>query len=679
MPLLRPPIAARRPHRTVVHGIERVDPYHWLRERDDPAVRAYLEAENAYTEAVLAPLAEMRETLYRELLGRIVEDDVSPTYRDGEWLYYSRSVRGGDYPIVCRKHGSPEAPEQVLLDVNALAAGHDYFDLGACETSPDHRLLAYSFDTEGDESYTLVVRDLETGALLPDRLEGLSDAVAWASDSRTLLAVELDAVRRPWRVLHHRLGEAGPAEVWREEDERFFVDVDRSRSGDWLFVETGSAVTSETRLVPAADPTAAPRLVAAREQEVEYAVDHRGDELWILTNREAENFRLMRCPVGETDPAGWAEAIAHRERVKLDAFDLFRDFVVLVEREDGLRRLRILRPDSGDDHVVELPEEVHALSLDENLEADTETYRFGYSSPVTPHTWYDYRPAQRSLEVVKRQEIPSGHDPSLYAARRTWATSPDGVRVPITVACRKDVGPDAGAPCLLYGYGAYGISIDASFSPHTLSLLERGFVHAVAHVRGGGELGEAWHKAGKLERKESTFADFIAAAERLVEEGWTAPERLAIRGGSAGGLLVGTVLNRRPELFAAALALVPFVDVANTMLDASLPLTVTEYEEWGDPADPEVYRRLLAYSPYENVGAGPYPPLLVTAGWNDPRVQYWEPAKWVAKLRSMTGAERGVLLKTDMGSGHGGPSGRYEALRERALELTFLFDRLGVR
>ncbi len=682
------PVARRERRTRVVHGRELVDDYDWLREREAPEVRAHLEAENAHTEAVTADLEELRERLYEEMLGRIEETDVSAPTRDGDWDYYVRTARGLAYPIHCRRPASDrplttaEPHEEVLLDVNDLASGHDFFEIGALALSHDHRLLAYSYDTDGDERFRLVIKDLESGELLPDVIEDVYYPLAWATDDRTFFYATLDDAHRPWRIVRHRLGEA-PADdvvVFEEGDERFFVDVSLTRSKRFLVISSASSVTSECHLLEADEPGGVWRCFARRRHEVEYDVDHLvdrgGERFLVLTNLEAKNFRIVEADVDRTEMAAWRDWIPHREEVTLEWLDVFADRVVVGERQDGLVHLRVRSLVDGSDHRIEMPEEAYSIGGGGNPEFETDRYRFGYSSLVTPSTVFDYHVEQRRLEVVRRQPVLGGYDPGVYVTRRIHAEAADGTSVPVTVVHRRDLSLDGCNPCLLYGYGAYGMTIDPSFSSLTVSLLDRGFVYAIAHVRGGALLGERWHDDGKLLAKRNSFTDFVVAAEHLIGSGYTRPSRLAIRGGSAGGLLVGAATNLAPETFAVVLAAVPFVDVVNTMLDDTLPLTVIEYEEWGDPVEREAFEAMLDYSPYDNVRDADYPAMLVTAGFNDPRVQYWEPAKWVAKLRRHQQGERPILLKTDLGSGHGGPSGRYAYLRERAFEYAFLIDRL---
>lgn len=677
----QPPRAPRRPHVVESHGERREDPYFWLREREDPAVTAHLEAENAYTEAMLAPLAPLRERLYREFLGRIKESDRSVPVRIDHYLYYTRTETGAQYPIFCRRHAATAgAAEEIMLDVNALAAGYEYFEIGVVEVSPDHRYLAYSQDVDGSETYTLYVKDLETGEFLDHGIAGTAGDAAWAADSRTLFYTCLDEAMRPYRVYRHRLGGAvsDDALVLDEPDEAFFIHLDKTKDERYLIIALESNVTSEVYLLDASRPDAMPRLCRAREHGVEYSIEHREGLFYVLTNRDAINFRLLATADFARPIECWQTLVAHDDAVTLEGMEIFARHLVLYVREAGLDKIRVLRfPDLGA-HSIEFDEPAYSAYGGTNPQYRSRKLRFGYASLATPQRVYEYDMDTRGRRLLKQAEVPSGHDPADYVTERIHARAPDGTRVPLSLIYRRDCAGDRPAPCLLYGYGAYGINVDPDFSVTRLSLLDRGFVFAIAHVRGGGELGENWKNNGKQQYKDNTFSDFIAAAEHLIEIGYTRPERLAIMGGSAGGLLIGTALNRRPDLFAAAVAQVPFVDVLNTMEDASLPLTVIEYDEWGDPADPLAYRVIRNYAPYENVRAHDYPALLVMAGLNDPRVQYWEPAKWVARLRDANTGTRPILLKMHMGAGHAGASGRYAALKEIAFEYAFLISRLSL-
>jgi len=673
-----PPSARAIPTTQTVHGETRIDEYHWLRYREDPEVIAYLEAENRYTRDVMRHTEGLQELLYQEMRARIKETDLSVPERIDGWLYYTRTEAGGQYPIFCRRLDVEGSEEQVLLDQNLLAAGHDYFRMGAFEVSPDHRLLAYSVDTSGAESFRLVVKDLETGALLDEPIGNCSPSAAWGNDSRTLFYVQLDSARRPCRLHRHRLGDtpATDVEVHFEADESFFLDVGRTRSRRWLVLDISSHSTSEIRVLDADRPEGEFRTVEPRRHGVEYGLTHHGDRFYLVTNDEAPNFRLVSAPELAPGRENWRPVLPYQPDIKLDSADAFRDHLVLWERHEGLRRIRVLTLATGEQHLVPFPEPVYTVWPYENPEFDTTVLRFGYTSMVTPVSVIEYDLAARTWTVRKETPV-LGYDRSHYRSERIFAPAPDGARVPVSLAYRLPFAPDGSRPLLLNGYGAYGVCFDPGFSSNLLSLLDRGFVVAIAHVRGGEELGRAWYESGKLLNKRNSFSDFIAVAEHLVREGYAAPDRLAIGGGSAGGLLMGAVTNLRPDLFRAVLAEVPFVDVVNTMLDASLPLTVIEYDEWGNPHDPEYYEYIRSYSPYDNVQSRDYPHILVTAGLNDPRVAYWEPAKWTARLRARKTDTNQLLLKTNMGAGHGGASGRYDFLREVAFKYAFLMEAMG--
>jgi oligopeptidase B len=674
-----PPIARQVPRVQTVHGESRIDEYHWLRNRDDPEVLAHLEAENRYTDSVMRDTEGLQELLYQELRGRIKEADLSVPARLDGWLYYTRTEAGAQYPIFCRRRDEAGAGEQVLLDLNRLAAGHDYFRMGAFEVSPDHRLLAYSVDTSGAESYTVFVKDLATGELLPETIDRTAPAASWANDSRTLFYIVLDDARRPCRLFRHRIG-SNPVEdalVHFEPDESFFLDIHRTRSRRFLLLELASHSTSEVRYADADQPGAEFRVVEPRRHGIEYGVAHHGDRFYIVTNDDAPNFRLVSAPAADPGRAGWSEVLPYRPEIKLDSVEAFRDHLVIWERKDGLRRLRVLELATGRDHLVRFPEPVYTVRAQENPEFDSAVFRFSYTSLVTPNSVVDYDLAARSWTVRKQTEVLGGYDPSQYRSERLCATAPDGTGVPVSVVYRAPLQRDGHRPLLLQGYGAYGYSFDPAFSSNLLSLLDRGYVVAIAHVRGGEEMGRPWYEGGKLLNKPNSFTDFIAAAEHLISQGYTSPHRLAINGGSAGGLLMGAVTNLRPDLFRAVVAEVPFVDVVNTMLDATLPLTVIEYDEWGNPGDPACYDCIRAYSPYDNVASRDYPHMLVTAGLNDPRVAYWEPAKWTARLRARKTDSNRLLLRINMGAGHGGASGRYDHLREVASKYAFLLDVVG--
>lgn len=673
-----PPVARVEPRAHTLHGETRVDDYFWLRDRHDPEVIAYLEAENHYTGAVMKHTEVLQEQLYQEMRGRIKETDLSVPEQVDNYFYYTRTETGLQYPIFCRRHGSPDAPEEVLLDQNPLAADHAYFRIGVSEVSPDHRLLAYSVDTSGAEEFTLYIKDLFTGRLLAESIENTSVGVTWANDSRTLFYTLLDHARRPCRLYRHTVGSSPTTDVlvYFEPDESFFVDINRTRSRRYLLLDITSHSTSEVRFLNADDPEGVFGVVQTREPGVEYSVEHHDDRFFITTNDSASNFRLVQAPVANPSKANWSPVLPYRPDIKLDETDAFRSHLVVYEREAGLRQIRVVDLASNEEHLIAFPEPVYTFRAHENPEFETTLLRFAYTSLVTPSSVVEYDMRARTWMVRKQTEVRGGYDPSLYRSERVFATASDGERVPVSVVYREPLQRDGRRPLLLNGYGAYGLSYDPSFSSNTLSLLDRGFVVAIAHVRGGEEMGRSWYEGGKLLNKRSTFTDFIASAEHLVAEGYTFTDRLVINGGSAGGLLMGAVTNLRPDLFRVVLAEVPFLDVVNTMLDASLPLTVIEYDEWGNPNDPAAYEYIRSYSPYDNIEPKHYPDMLVTGGLNDPRVAYWEPAKWTAKLRATKTNGSRLLLRTNMGAGHGGASGRFDFLREIAFKYAFMLDLL---
>lgn len=672
------PAAEQRPHATPLHGETRSDPYFWLRVKSDPAVRAYLEAENAYAEAALAHLVPLREQLYEEMLGRIKQTDLSVPYRMRGHFYYSRTEEGKQYPIFMRKAGSLEGPEEVLLDLNALAEGKSFMSLGAFTVSDDNSLLAFSADSTGYRQYELQVKDLRADTLLPVRAERVT-SVAWAADNATLFYTQEDeTTKRSHRLYRHVLGTDRHELLYEEPDERFGVYVGRTRSRDYLVLGIGSLTTSESRILSAADPMGEWRVVSPRRQDREYDVDHHGDRLYIRVNDTGRHFRLVSAPIGDPSEANWVEVIPHREKVMLEGFDLFRDHMVVFEREDGLPQIGITDMRTGAAHRMEFPEPVYSAGASTNAEFDTDTLRYSYQSFVTPGSVYDYDMNTRARTLLKQQEVLGGYDPSQYTSERVSARAADGTLVPVSLVYRKGMRRDGMTPLFLYAYGSYGATVPVSFSSNRLSLLDRGMVYALAHIRGGGDLGKTWHDAGRMQHKMNTFTDFIAAADHLVEQGYTSPDRLVINGGSAGGLLMGAVANLRPDLFKAVIADVPFVDVINTMLDETLPLTVGEFEEWGNPKDPEQYAWISAYDPYTNVKRAAYPAMLVNTSFNDSQVMYHEPAKWVAKLRTMKTDSNPLLLVTNMGAGHGGASGRYDRLKEIARDYAFALWQVGL-
>jgi oligopeptidase B len=690
-----PPQAERRPHTLSAHGDERIDEYYWLRNREDPAVIALLDAENAYTDAMTAGTAALQDSLFEEIRSHVLETDLSVPVRRGAWWHYSRTIEGQTYPVYCRRpadgndrtppkieEGTPgsDPAEQVLLDVNAEAEGHDYFRIGMFDVSPDHRRLAWSADTTGGELYRVRIRDLDTGSDLDDVIEGVYYGSAWAADNTTLFYVRPDDAMRPYQVWRHEVGTPAQRDVrvFEEADERFFVSVGGTKDEQVLLISADSQVTSEWHWLPADRPTGEWRVVAPRRQGIEYAVDHRAGQFLIVTNDGAPNFRLVQAPVDQSGHEHWTDAVEPDPAVRLLSVESFRDFVVLDERAGGLTRLRLLDPASGDVRPIELTESPGTVTPIETPDPDSPLIRYIFTSLATPPTVVDYDVAHGAPTVRKQQPVP-GYDRDDYVTSRTWATAADGTQVPISLFHRGDLDRSRPARCLLYGYGSYELSSDPSFAATRLPLVDRGWLFAIAHVRGGGEMGRHWYENGKLLNKRNTFTDFVACADHLTGEGWTEPGRIVARGASAGGLLMGAVVNLRPELFGGIVAGVPFVDSLTTILDPSLPLTVIEWEEWGNPVeDAAVYRYMKSYSPYDNVTAQAYPPILALGGLNDPRVSYWEPAKWVQRIRERTTGEAPTLLRTEMGAGHGGPSGRYESWRREAFVLAWLLSLPGL-
>ncbi|MEA3510319.1 MAG: S9 family peptidase [Actinomycetota bacterium] len=674
---MKPPIAQRRPSERALHGETVVDDYSWMRDREDPEVIAHLEAENAYTDAMTAHLAPLREQIFAEIKDRTQETDLSVPAKRGDYWYSTRTEEGRPYRIWVRMDGGPDGAEIVLLDENLAAEGNDYFRLANFSVSPSAGIIGYSTDTDGGERYTTRFRDAATGRDLDDEIPNTSYGAAWASDSIHYFYTVTDAAMRPWQIWRHRLGTdaSSDALVLQEDDDRYYLSVQRSRSGEYIFIVTESAVTSDARYVPADEPDAEPVVVLPRVEGVEYSVDHRGDEFWIVTNDGALDGRLLRVPVAHGDAV---EVVAHAPGSKLGHPDCFADHVVVWGRHEGLPAALIVDPADGTASYLGIEESVYELGPGANYEFQTNLLRYGFESPVTPSSVFDHDVASEQRTLLKQQEVLGNYTPDDYTTRREWARAGDGALIPISVVYRSDTPIDGTAPLVVYSYGAYEISMPTRFSIPRLSLLDRGVVYAIAHVRGGGEMGKSWYEQGKLANKMNTFTDLVDAVRYLTATGYGDASRVAIRGGSAGGLTVGAAVNLDPDRFRAVVAEVPFVDVVNTMLDESLPLTVVEWEEWGNPNIEEEYGWLRAYTPYENLNAVEYPSMLITAGLNDPRVQYWEPAKWTAELRAAVTGDRPVLLKTEMGAGHFARSGRYDAWRDEAFVLAFVLDELGV-
>ncbi|HYP54370.1 MAG TPA: S9 family peptidase [Pyrinomonadaceae bacterium] len=674
-----PPSAKRVARTATLHGETWTDEYFWLREKKNPEVISYLQAENAYAEAVMKPTEPLQAKLYKEMLARIKETDTNVPYREGAYLYYTRTEQGKQYPIYARRKGSMQAPEQITLDLNEMAKGHTFMSINSYDVSADGHLLAYSSDTTGFREYVLHVKDLRTGETT--KIAERVSSAAWANDNKTLFYTTDDpTTKRPFRVHRHTLGKQPDEVLYEEKDELFNAGVDRTRSRGFILLTLASHTTSEVRYLSADKPSGAFRIVEPRQPGHEYYVDHRADRFYVRTNMDgARNFRLASAPVADPGRKNWKEVIPYRKEVMLGRVDLFADYMVLSERENGLPRLRITDLRSDKAHNLEFPEPVYSASLGINPEFKTDTLRYNYQSFVTPSSVYDYDIRARKSELRKRQDVLGGYDPTRSASERVYATAPDGTRVPVSVYYRKDLKRDGSRPMLLYAYGSYGYPSNVGFNSARLSLVDRGVVYALAHIRGGGDLGKEWHDQGRMMNKKNTFTDFIAAAEYLVREKYTSPDRLAIMGGSAGGLLMGAVTNMRPDLFKAVVSHVPFVDVINTMADASLPLTAGEWEEWGNPIQSkEHFAYMKSYSPYDNLAARDYPAMLVKTSLNDSQVMYWEPAKYVARLRTLKTDKNPLLFKTNMGAGHGGASGRYDALKELAFDYAFILAQLGI-
>jgi len=673
-----PPVARRIAHVTNLHGECLVDDYYWLREKDNPDVLAYLRAEDAYTDAVMKPTKSLQDKIYGEMLARVQEPDDTVPYRDGDWLYYRRTEPGKQYPTYLRKRASTNATEEIMLDLNAMAVGKDFLDVGLTEVSDDGNLLAFSTDETGFREYTLYVKDLRTGALLSEKIPRV-DSVAWARDNQTFFYVTEDDAKRANRVWRHRLGEKEDTLVYEEKDALFTVEVDRSHSKRFVYVAIGSKTTDEVRYLPADRPEESLKTLAPPEQDHEYSADDGGDLFSIRTNDKGRNFRLVTVPIADPRHENWKEIVPVRDDVSLDDFGVFSHHVALIERANGLPQIRVYDIGTGASHAIEWPESAYAVEAGDNAVFDTNVLRVTYESLTTPHSVYDYDMDTHERTLLKRQIVKGGYDPNRYQTERIFATAADGTRIPISLVYRKDLKWPSGNPLWLYGYGAYGLPTDVWFSSGRLSLLDRGLIVAIAHVRGGGEYGKRWHDAGRMMTKRNTFTDFIACAETLVARHYTDPQHMAIEGGSAGGLLVGAVLNMQPRLFKAALLDMPFVDAINTMLDESLPLTVGEFEEWGNPKVAEQYEYMKTYSPYDNIKPQAYPAMLVESSLNDSQVMYWEPAKYVAKLRATKTDSHPLLLKMNLQpAGHNGKSGRYDALRDTAFEYAFVLTQMGI-
>ena len=674
----QPPMAEKKPKTTNIHGTTLVDDFFWLREKTNPAVMAHLKAEDEYASTVMKPTAALQEKLYNEMLSHIKQTDTNVPYRWGNYFYYSRTEEGKQYPIFCRKKGSLDAPEEILIDVNELAKGQQFMSVGTFVPSDDGNLLAYSTDNTGYRQYTLQVKDLRTGQLFPERIERVN-GVAWATDNKTFFYVTEDAVtKRSDKFFRHVLGAEKSDLIYDEKDELFDIGLGRTLDGAMIFVHAFSKTSTEARYIRADDPNGTLKVILPRQPEHEYDVDYRNNLFYIRTNKGAKNFHIVTAPVNDPSEKNWKEFVAHRPEVKVDGVSLFANHAVISEWENGLEQLEILDFKTNKRSRVKFPEPVYSVGLTGNREYNTSVVRYGYNSLVTPYSVFDYDMNTGKSTLLKQTEVPGGFNRANYKSERVFATASDGTKIPMSIVYRNGVKLDGSAPLLLYGYGSYGYSISPTFSSNRLSLLDRGVIFAIGHIRGGGELGEEWRQAGRMMKKMNTFTDFIACGDALVKMKYTSKDRLVIQGGSAGGLLMGVVSNMRPDLFKAVVSQVPFVDVLNTMLDASLPLTTSEYIEWGNPNEKPAFEYMKTYSPYDNVTKQNYPAMLVKVSVNDSQVPYWEGAKLVAKLRALKTDSNPLLLKVNFGAGHGGSSGRYDALRETAFDYSFMLWQMGI-
>jgi oligopeptidase B len=677
-----PPVATKNPQKFDNHGDVRVDDYFWMNKREDPNVVAHLTAENAYREAQLKHTEGFQKKLYDEMLGRIKQTDESLPYKDNGYWYYNRFEEGKQYPIYCRKKGSLEATEEVILNVNDMAKGYKYYRIGGLAISPDNKIAAYGVDTVSRRQFTIYFKNLETGALYTDNIPLTAGGCSWANDNKTVFfSLTNPTTLRSEVIKKHVLGQTTPdVEVYTEKDETFNTFVYKTKSQKFMVIGSGSTLSSEYRVLDASNPSGEFKIIQPRERELEYSMDHFGDEFYVLTNfNGAKNFQLMTCPISATTKENWKTKIAHRTDVYLSGFEIFANHLVVEERKNGLLNLRIMDNRTKTEHYLDFGEPAYLAYTSTNLDFNTETLRFGYTSMTTPTSTFDYNMTTRAKKLMKQQEVLGGYNAADYVTERQYATAEDGTKIPISIVYKKGMKKDGSNPCLLYGYGSYGNSMEATFSTSRLSLLNRGFVYVIAHIRGGQEMGRSWYEDGKMFKKKNTFTDFIACAEHLLKEKYTSKEKLCTQGGSAGGLLMGAVVNMRPDLWKAVIADVPFVDVINTMLDETIPLTTGEFDEWGNPKNKDSYFYMKSYSPYDNVERKAYPAMLVTTGLHDSQVQYFEPMKWVAKLREYKTDKNPLYLFCNMTTGHGGASGRFDALKEVAMRYAFLFDQLGIK
>ncbi len=673
------PVATKIPKELSMHGDIRVDNYYWLNDRENSEVIAYLNAENDYKDQMLAHTKDFQEKLFQEMKGRIKEEDQSVPYKENGYWYLTRYEQGQEYPIYSRKKGTLEAAEEIMLNVNELAKPYDYYNVAGLSVSPDNKIIAYGEDTLSRRIYTIRFKNLETGAMLPDQVPGVQGDIAWANDNKTIFYTLKDPqTLRGYKVMRHRLGTpvAKDVEIFTETDDTFYSFVYKTKSKKYIVIGSNQTLSNEYRVLEADRPDGQFRIIQPRERDLEYSIDHFGDKFYIRTNLNAKNFRLMETPETATTKDNWKEIIPNRSDVLLEDMDLFKDYLVLSERKNGIRQIRI-RPWNGPEHYIKFPEDAYVAYTSTNPEFDTEVLRLSYQSMTTPSSTFDYNMRTKEFQLLKQQDVLGGFDANNYQSERVYVSARDGAKVPVSIVYRKGIKKDGKAPLLLYGYGSYGNSMEPYFSSSRLSLLDRGFIYVIAHIRGGEEMGRQWYEDGKLLKKKNTFTDFIDCAEWLLQNKYTSQDRLFAMGGSAGGLLMGAVVNMRPDLWKGIIAAVPFVDVVTTMLDESIPLTTFEFDEWGNPKNKEYYDYMKSYSPYDNVEAKDYPAMLITTGLHDSQVQYWEPAKWVAKLREMKTDKNPLLMHTNMEAGHGGASGRFRALKETAMQYAFLLDLAG--
>ncbi len=679
---VQPPVAEKKPYTMVMFGDTRIDPYYWLNQRDSQKVLDYLNAENAYTTSVMKSTEALQEKLFQEMKGRIKEEDVSVPYLDNGYYYYSRYEQNKEYPIYCRKKGTLDAPEELLLDVNMIAEGHDYCQVTGLEISPDNKLLAYGLDTVSRRQYTIYFKNLADNKLLNSTISNTTGDVAWANDNQTVFYTVKDEALRPYKIYRHSITDLTSENdklIFHEADETYSTFVYKTKSDAFLMIASSSTMAQEYRYLDANKPMGEFKIIQPRLRGLEYSVDHFGTKFYIKTNLNARNFRLMETPTSKTSKENWKEVIPHREDVLLDGIEIFKDYLVLMERKDALTQIRVIKWNDKSEYYIDFPEEVYSAFPSVNPEFNTNLLRFSYTSLTTPGSVFDYNMETKERKLLKQNEVVGGYDATLYETKRLWATAEDGTKIPISIVYKKGILLDGTNPALIYGYGSYGYAMNPYFSSNRISLLDRGFIYAIAHIRGGEEMGRKWYEDGKLLKKINTFTDFIACSQYLIDNKYTSPQKLFAEGGSAGGLLMGAVINLRPDLYKGVVAAVPFVDVVTTMLDTSIPLTTGEFDEWGNPADSVYYFYMKSYSPYDQTKAQNYPNLMVTSGYHDSQVQYFEPAKWVAKLRDIKTDNNLLIFKIDMEAGHGGASGRFKPLRNTAFEYAFMFKLLGIK